>query len=79
MVLFYHSMDEFQTTNEWSITLSIIMLKTLYNTSTFIQCNMMVLIEHKITCTLQSSINNSDITLSSTRLYIFVNSSNWIC
>ena len=26
MILFYHFMDDFQTTNEWSITLSIIVL-----------------------------------------------------
>ena len=33
------------------------------NTSILIQCNMMVLMEHKSTCTLYSSINNSDIVL----------------
>ena len=34
MVLFYHSIDEFQTTNEWSIKLSIIKFELmLYNIS----------------------------------------------
>ena len=41
-------------------------VKTLHNTSTLIQCNMMILVKHKSTCTLYSLMNNSDIAFSST-------------
>ena len=49
MILFHPSMDGFRTTNKWLIIISILVLKTLHNTSTFIQCNMIVLMKHKST------------------------------
>ena len=52
MVLFYHSMDKFQTTNEWLIKLSIIVLKHCTIQVHLFNAYMMVLIEHKSTCTL---------------------------
>ena len=52
MVLFYLSMDEFQTTNDWSIKLSIIVLKHCTMQVLLFNAYMMVLMEHKSTCTL---------------------------
>ena len=52
MVLFYHFMVEFQTTNEWSIKQSIIVLKHCTIQVLLFNAYMMVLMEHKITYTL---------------------------
>ena len=52
MISFYHSMDEFQTTNEWSIKLSIIVLKHCTIQVLLFNAYMMVLMEHKSTCIL---------------------------
>ena len=54
MVLFYYSMDEFQTINKWSIILSIIVLKYCKIEVTLIQCNMMTLMEYNSYITLSS-------------------------
>ena len=52
MILSYHSVDEFKTI-KWMINNTINSnVKTLHNTSTLIQCNMILLMEHKITYTL---------------------------
>ena len=59
-------MDEFQTTNELSIKLSIIVLKHCTIQVLLFNAYMMVLMEHKRICILSSSINNNDIALSST-------------
>ena len=52
MELFYHYMDEFQTKNEWSIILSIIVLKHCTIQVLVFNAYMMILLEHKSTCTL---------------------------
>ena len=59
-------MDEFQTTNKWSIKLSIIVLKHYAIQVLLFNAYMMVLMEHKSTCTLQLLINDSEIALSLT-------------
>ena len=59
-------MNDFQTTNEWSIKLSIIVLKHCTIQVLLFNAYMMVLMEYKgTTCTLKSSINNSGIALFS--------------
>ena len=64
MVFFYNSIDKSQTTNELSIKLSIMMLKHCTIQVLLFNAHMMFLMESKNTCTLKSSINNSNIALS---------------
>ena len=41
-------------------------VKTLCSSGSLIRCNMMVIVEHKSTCIVKSSINNSDVVLPPT-------------
>ena len=52
MVLFYYFMDEFHTTDEWLIILSIIVIKHCIMQVFLFNAYMMVLMEYNSTCTL---------------------------